>query len=71
MNDACHRKHVGGLSVFYRLLFDLAPSALSRLCPPPGFCRAQTFTGPNVGERLNMVRRGAGVVPSRRWKLVD
>ena len=29
-----HRRQVGGLSVFYRLLSGLAPSALSILCSP-------------------------------------
>ena len=31
-----HHRQVGGLSVFYRLLSGLAPSALSMLCPPSG-----------------------------------
>ena len=37
-----HRRHVGGLSVFFCFLSGLAPSVLSVLCPPPDFCRAHT-----------------------------
>ena len=31
----CHRRQVCGLSIFFHLISDLAPSALSVLCPPP------------------------------------